>query len=43
VDAYFVRYDITDDLSLKLEPGVIQNTGLVGETASLGFRINIGF
>jgi hypothetical protein len=43
VDAYFVRYDITDDLSLKLEPAVIQNTGVMGETASLGFRINIGF
>jgi hypothetical protein len=43
VDAYFVNYDITDDLSFKLEPAVIQNTGLVGETASLGFRINIGF
>jgi hypothetical protein len=43
VDAYFVRYDITDDLSLKLEPAVIQNTGIMGETASLGFRINIGF
>lgn len=43
VDAYFVRYDISDDLSLKLEPAVIQNTGLVGETASYGFRINIDF
>jgi len=43
VDAYFVHYDISDDLSLRLEPAVIQNTGLVGETASLGFRINIGF
>lgn len=43
VDAYFVRYDITDDLSLKMKPAVIQNTGLEGETASLGFRINISF
>ncbi len=43
VDAYFVRYDITDDLSLKLEPAVIQNIGIMGETASLGFRINFGF
>lgn len=43
VDAYFVRYDISDDISLKLEPAVIQNTGLVGETASIGFRINIDF
>jgi len=43
VDAYFVRYDISDDLSLKLEPAVMQNIGLMGETASLGFRINIGF
>jgi hypothetical protein len=43
VDANFFTYDISDDLSMKLEPAVIQNTGMNGETASLGFRINIGF
>lgn len=43
VDAYFVRYDITDDLTFKMKPAVIQNSGLEGETASLGFRINISF
>jgi hypothetical protein len=43
VDAYFYYYDISDDLSLKVEPAVIQNIGLMGETASLGIRIHIGF
>ena len=40
VDAYFFSYDISDDLSLKMEPTLIQGPG---ETASLGFRINLGF
>ncbi|MBN1145291.1 MAG: hypothetical protein JXA72_12750 [Bacteroidales bacterium] len=40
VDAYFFNYDISDDLSLKMEPALIQGPGL---TASLGFRINLGF
>jgi Family of unknown function (DUF5683) len=43
VDAHFFYYDISDDLSLKVQPAVIQNTGLAGPTASLGLRINIGF
>lgn len=40
VDAYFFNYDISDDLSLKMEPALIQGPGV---TASLGFRINLGF
>jgi hypothetical protein len=43
VDAHFFNYDISDDLSMKVEPAVMQNIGLVGPTASVGFRINIGF
>jgi hypothetical protein len=43
VDAQFFYYDISDDLSLKVQPSVIQNIGLAGPTASLGLRINIGF
>ncbi len=40
VDAYFFNYDISDNLSLKMEPALIQGPGI---TASLGFRINLGF
>jgi hypothetical protein len=43
VDAQFFYYDISDDLSLKVQPSVIQNIGLTGQTSSLGLRINIGF
>ena len=43
VDATFFHYDISDDLSMKFEPAVIQNIAMTGTTASLGFRINIGF
>jgi len=43
VDAQFFYYDISDDLSLKVQPSVIQNMGLAGPTASVGLRINIGF
>jgi hypothetical protein len=43
VDATFYYYDISDDLSLKVEPAVIENTGLTGTTASLGLSIRIGF
>ncbi|HLO58368.1 MAG TPA: DUF5683 domain-containing protein [Bacteroidales bacterium] len=43
VDATFFEYDISDDLSMKVEPAVIQNIGTTGITASLGLRINIGF
>ncbi len=43
VDATFYYYDISDDLSLKLEPAVIENTGLVGTTASLGLSLKLGF
>jgi hypothetical protein len=43
VDATFFYYDISDDLSMKVEPAVIQNIDNMGTTASLGFRIHIGF
>jgi hypothetical protein len=43
VDANFFTYDISDDLSMQIKPAVIQNTTMMGETASLGFRLNIGF
>ena len=43
VDAHFFNYDISDDLSMKVEPAVMQNTGLMGTTASVGLRIHIGF
>ena len=43
VDAQFFNYDISDDLSMKVEPAVMQNIGLMGTTASVGLRINIGF
>lgn len=43
VDAQFFYYDISDDLSLKVQPSVIQNIGLAGPTSSLGLRINLGF
>jgi len=40
VDANFFYYDVSDDLSLRVEPGLIDNFGM---TASIGFRINLGF
>lgn len=43
VDASFFYYDISDDLTMRVEPAVIQNIDNIGTTASLGFRINIGF
>ena len=43
VDATFFYYDISDDLTMKVEPAVIENIDIIGTTASLGFRINIGF
>ncbi len=40
VDAHFFYYDVSDDLTMKLEPAIIENPGM---TASVGFRINLGF
>jgi hypothetical protein len=40
VDAHFFYYDVTDDLSLRIEPAMLESPGM---TAALGFRINLGF
>jgi hypothetical protein len=40
VDAHFFYYDVSDDLTMRLEPAIIENPGM---TAAVGFRINLGF
>lgn len=40
VDAHFFYYDVSDDLSMRFEPAIIENPGM---TAAVGFRINLGF
>jgi hypothetical protein len=40
IDANFFYYDVTDDLSLRIRPTVINSPGL---TSSLGFQFDIGF
>ena len=40
IDANFFYYDVSDDLSMQLQPVMINTPGT---TASLGFQINIGF
>lgn len=40
VDANFSRYDVSDDLSMKIEPSVIDNPGAL---ASVGFSFKIVF
>jgi len=40
VDAHFFYYDVSDDLSMRLEPALIENPGI---SAALGFRINLEF
>jgi hypothetical protein len=40
VDAHFFYYDVSDDLSMRVEPAIIENPGM---TAAVGFRINLGF
>ena len=40
VDAHFFYYDVSDNLSMKIEPAIISNQGM---TAAIGFRINLGF
>jgi hypothetical protein len=40
IDAHFFYYDVSDDLSMRMEPVIIQNPNL---TASVGFSIKLGF
>jgi len=40
IDASFFYYDVSDDLSMQLQPVMITAPGT---TAALGFQINIGF
>jgi hypothetical protein len=40
VDAYFADFDISDDLSLRIEPAVVDNFDLA---ASFGVRFRFGF
>lgn len=40
VDAHFFYYDVSDDLTMRLEPAIIESPGM---TAAVGFRINLGF
>ena len=40
VDANFSRYDVSDDLSMRIEPSVIDNPGSL---ASVGFSFKITF
>ena len=40
IDAHFFYYDVSDDLSLHVQPAVFKNPGF---TAAIGFQIDIGF
>ena len=40
VDAYFTEFDVSDDLTLKIEPSVVDNFDL---TAVVGLKLSIGF
>jgi hypothetical protein len=40
VDAYLTRFDVSDDLSLKIQPAIVNNFDL---TASVGIKFSIGF
>jgi hypothetical protein len=40
VDAYFTEFDVSDDLSLKIQPSVVDNLDL---TAAVGVKISFGF
>jgi hypothetical protein len=40
VDATFYYYDVSDDLTMRIEPALIEGPGM---TSSIGFRINLGF
>jgi len=41
IDAHFFSYDVSDDLSLRVEPSLITSPDLTAE--AIGFRIRIGF
>jgi hypothetical protein len=40
VDAHFFYFDVSDNLTMRLEPVLIESPGMI---ATLGFRINLGF
>lgn len=40
VDAYLARFDVSDDLSLKIQPAIVNNFDL---TASVGIKFSISF
>lgn len=40
VDAYFVEFDVSDDLTLQIKPAIVDNFDL---TASLGIKFSVGF
>ncbi len=40
VDAYLARFDVSDDLSFKIQPTIVNNFDL---TASVGIKFSIGF
>lgn len=40
VDAHFFYYDVSDDLSMRVQPALLDSPG---NTATLGFRINLEF
>ena len=40
VDAYFTRFDISDDLTMHIEPAIVDNFDLA---ATFGLKIRIGF
>ena len=40
VDAYFTEFDVSDDLTLKIHPSIVDNFDL---TAAVGIKFTIGF
>ena len=40
VDAHFFYYDVSDDLTMRIEPVMFESYGI---TSAIGLRINIGF
>jgi hypothetical protein len=40
IDAHFFYYDVSDDLSLHIQPALFNNPGII---AAVGFQIDIGF
>jgi hypothetical protein len=41
IDAHFFYYDVSDNLTMHIQPALINNPG--GYTSSVGFQISIGF